>query len=186
MVSTDRILGVRVPLLALPLTLALLLSGCSDAPDPVDDASDPMTSSTDGGSEAVGLTIPPPAPVELANTTLDFASPTGGSAGSADVLVPATHGNVSIAFLVLGDCPGGYAAEEPRLIAVDAAGTEHQLWAYTSLAPHEVYNCSFASQLTEAEWANATIVLPALPGTWTLKTLGQFTAHAQIVVTALA
>lgn len=164
----------------------LLLAGCaSPADDDVPTAdgadSDALADATDAAQAPAPKPLPP---LELLNTTLDFAAPTGGSSQSADVTVPAGYHNLTVTFRVLNDCPSGYAAESPRLVLAAADGREDVLWEYGAVAPNEPYTCpvngNFADRLREV----GTREMATGVGQWTVRALGQFTGEAEVAVVA--
>lgn len=169
----------------LPALLAVtLLAGCSD---PQEEAGDPATSTTSTGSS----TTQAPAAVldiELANETLDFAAANGGAADSLEVDVPSTHGNVTVRFQILADCPSGYAASSPRLVAVDADGAEMELWAYDTVVPDatEPYNCPLGDPTGGREREAGVVDVSAVPGSFTLRTEGEFTGEVEVAIIASA
>lgn len=173
---------MRLALLA--VTTFALLAGCSSSG--ADDGSDSPSSATDLPGTGTNASVPPqPLPAEeLVNETLDFASPSGGQADEASFTLPAGYGNVTVRWLVLVDCPGGFASDAPGIV-LEIDGVEESLWTYAMVAPSEPYTCSPGSSLMDRVRSDAEMTLPAT-GDGVVRTTGQFTAEVEIVVVATA
>lgn len=167
------------------LLACLLLAGCSGG-SPGKDPGPDMDGATGGASSS---TTDPPAkpldPVEVYNDTIEFAAPGGQATGGvAQADVPKGYANVTVHFRILNDCPAGYAAESPRLVATDAAGGETELWAYPMLASNEPYSCPVAGNLADRVREDMSTDLAASTGTFTVKALGQYSADVELSITA--
>lgn len=170
---------------ALLLVLAIVLAGCSGGGGAGGDPSgggDPT-----GGTQADDDTGPAPPtpmpPVELLNTTLDFAAASGGSAEEDSATLPAGYGNVTVTWTILRDCPAGHAAGPPAVL-LESGGQTLVVWAYDMLVEQgEPYSCSPASQLQGRVFGSGEATYAAA-GDVTVRTAGQFTAELEVVLTA--
>ena len=167
------------------LLIVAMLAGCSDSRKGTDDPG--PTTSSDGSSTT---TAPPPAPVadvELANETIQFAAFQGGAATRSEATVPDTHGNVTITYRILTDCPAGYA-KSPSLVVETADGTTTTLWTYDVVAPdvNEPYTCPVDGGFSDRERAKGAVTFLAVPGPLTVTPLGEFSADVEVAITVSA
>lgn len=166
------------------LLILALLAGCSDSPKETDD---PGTTASSGPSTTTAAPPTPVADVELANETIQFAAFRGGAATRSEVTVPDTHGNVTVTYRILNDCPAGYA-KSPSLVVEAADGTTTTLWAYDVVAPdvNEPYTCPADGGFSDRERAKGTLTFLAVPGPLAVATLGEYSADVEVAIIASA
>lgn len=170
---------MRAVSFGLILAAAILLAGCSEAPQDENQA-DPTGSPAASPSPVPdeGNASTPPSR-ELVNTSYRFPRAGSGADAEDSFDVPAEALMLDLRYRPVRECPAGYY-ENPRILIEAPNGTQFELRRFEdagSGGEPNIYNCPSMASTLPGDESNRTV--PAIEGTWSLQTAEECTCSVE-------